>query len=916
MASIIFELNQEHTIIKAELNEKFEDVINRFLQNKKLNPSTVNFILNGKLINPQQTVESQMSLLDKQNRILKVFVYLQEEQDPNKIVIIQSKEIICPKCFEPCRIKTENNKFTLFGCVNNHSTEDIKINHFSETQKINLSNIICNKCKQYNKSDSFNNEFYRCLTCKINLCILCKSKHEANHIITNYDNRNYVCEKHNQTLIKYCSTCKKNICSLCDGEHSGHETLSFDGIQLEVEEAKKQLNQVKNEIDKFNNKIKGIIKELNELIDLINIYYKINENILTIGQLQNKNYYTLQNMKDIKFDDEIIKNVNKINNIKNIKEQLLNIYDLYKSINENSKAPVIGIDLGTSNYCVAVYQNDKVEIIPEDTKNPPLYITITDTDTIFGEESKERGNPLNTFFNIKRLIGLNFESEDINNWKKYWPFDIIKDPESNKPKLQINYQDQTKSFYIEEILAMELQKIKLIASNKLGKEVKEAVISVPNFLISAQRQIIKDAAAISGLDAKLIIGSTQLAGLYYEMERKNKRWGKTIIVIDLGGGSLNVSLMELLNGSVEVKAVNGAYNLGGEDFTNILIDYCIDDFKKKTSLDIRENPKAFKKLRLQCEKAKERLKTQAHVSIDIDEIMNKIDFNIKISKDKFEELCDDLFNKCIQVIDQLLKDPKIPGKKVDEIILIGGSSQIPKIQSKIKHYFNGKEFCEEINPNKPNKSVASGAAILAAKYSNVKSEKIERINLHDVIPFSFGIEVAGGGIIFLIYKNTFYPCKSLPTNINTIFDNQSSMLIKLYEGNNSEAKKNCLIGEMNFTELPPGIKGTVSIQIVLEVDECLNLNLIATETITKKEVKMAVNYEQFRLKKEYMDKLILDYKKEFKLNQKFEKIKPEIEKMFGIIMEDCRTSFNEIDSEKIEFNKMVERWYQNERLVI
>ena len=188
MASIIFELNKKNTEIKAELNEKFEDVINSFLQNKKLNPSTLNFFLNGKLINPQQTVESQMSLLDKQKRILNVLVY--EENVPNKIVIIQSKEIICPKCFEPCRIKTENNKFTLFGYVNNHSTEDIKINDFSETQKINLSNIICNKCKQYNKSDSFNNEFYRCLTCKINLCILCKSKHEANHIITNYDNRN------------------------------------------------------------------------------------------------------------------------------------------------------------------------------------------------------------------------------------------------------------------------------------------------------------------------------------------------------------------------------------------------------------------------------------------------------------------------------------------------------------------------------------------------------------------------------------------------------------------------------------------------------------------------------------------------------------------------------------------------------
>ena len=621
---------------------------------------------------------------------------------------------------------------------------------------------------------------------------------------------------------------------------------------------------------------------------MINIYYQINENILTIGQLQNKNYYTLQNMKDIKFDDEIIKNVNKINNIKNIKEQLLNIYDLYKSINENSKAPVIGIDLGTSNYCVAVYQNDKIRIIPDDTKNPPLYITITDTDTIFGEESKERGNPLNTFFNIKRLIGLNFESEDINNWKKYWPFDIIKDPESNKPKLQINYQGQTKSFYIEEILA-----------------VKEAVISVPNCLFSSKRQMIKDAAKIAGLNGSFLLGETHLASLEYEMKRDNRRWGQTIFVFDLGGGFLNIAIIGLLKGLVEVKAMSGSYNIGGEDFTNRLIDYCAMDFKGKTSLDIKDNPKAFKILRAQCEKAKHLLSSVKETIIDVDGIMDGKDLFIKITRDKFEELCDDLFKKCLKIIQELMEESKTAKEKIDEVVLIGGSSRIPKIHSILQDYFNGKQLYKKLNPNE---SVASGAAILAAKYSKVKNEKIEKINLLGIIPFSLGVEIPGGGIDILIPKNSSYPCKMFK-NFSTIYDNQSSILIKLYEGNSHIAQNNCLIAELNFTGLPPGPKGIVSIQVLLEVDYYQNIYLSATDILTKKEVKILVNYEKYRLKQNYIDKLIPEYAKEFELNQRLENINSKIEKIFGDVKNDCKASSDEINSKKIEMTEILEKWY-------
>ena len=446
MILIDFEINQEHTLIEAELNEQFQDVINRYSQKTLLNPSSLYFITNGKPINPQQTVESHMSAINKQNRNLKVLVYLQEEENTNKAVKVQSKEIICPKCFEPCRIKTENFKLTLYGCVNNHITEDIKIKDFAETQKINISNIICDKCKLKNKGDSYNNEFFRCLTCKKNLCLLCRPQHETNHIIINYDKKNYICQTHNQNLIKYCTNCKKNICHLCNGEHEGHRIISFEDLKLNVEEAKKQLKEIKKEIDIFNNKIKIIIEQLNELTGFINMYYEFNNNILNNNQLQNYNYHILQNINDININNDLIENLNKINHINNIKDQIYNIFDLYKNITESLKAPAIGIDLGASNYCVAVYQNDEIKIIEGDNgeRFSPSYIAFTETKKLYGEAAKKSRNPLNTLYNIKRLIGHNFDSNDIKNWKENWPFDIIKDPESNRPKLQINYQGQKK----------------------------------------------------------------------------------------------------------------------------------------------------------------------------------------------------------------------------------------------------------------------------------------------------------------------------------------------------------------------------------------------------------------------------------------------------------------------------------------
>ena len=276
MIEIEFNYTQHYTTIQANLNDKFKDVINKYLQKSLLNPTSIFFLANGKKINPEETVEKQMNNTNKQNKILKVLVQLIEDENTEKQVIIKSKEIICPQCQEPCRIKTNNFNLELFECVNNHITKNIKIKDFPETQKINISNIICEKCKIKNKGNSPNNEFYKCLTCNMNLCFLCKPNHNSNHNIINYSQKNYICQKHNEPFIKYCTKCNINICFSCDEEHDEHDTIFLGDLKPNMNEAKKILLEIKKEIEVFSNNIKNIIKQLNELMDIMNIYNEIN----------------------------------------------------------------------------------------------------------------------------------------------------------------------------------------------------------------------------------------------------------------------------------------------------------------------------------------------------------------------------------------------------------------------------------------------------------------------------------------------------------------------------------------------------------------------------------------------------------------------------------------------------------------
>ena len=915
MIDIEFDLDQKIKVIQAKPDDLFQTVIDKYITESSLNPDSTFFLVNGTQLKPNKTVESQMNSMNKENKKLNVLVSC---IDDINILSTKSKDIICPICHEPCRIGINNYKLDLFGCINNHKS--IKtIKNFPDSQKINLSKIICDQCKIKNKGDSPNNEFYICLTCKQNICIGCKTRHNSNHNIINYDQKNYICQKHNEHVIKFCKNCNINICYLCDDEHDQHETIYLGDLKFDIKDKKNQLKEMKKQIDLFNNKIKEIIKQLNEISEIVNIYYDINNNIINSYEMKNRNHQILQNIKWFNINNKIMKSIIDINKMKHTEKQLYNIIDLYNNFNDinnnknesntenkdNNKAPAIGIDLGSSKCCIAVFQNDKMEIIPGEYGEEliPSYIAFTDTKKLFGDDAKKYRNPSNIIFDFIRLIGTNFNSKEIQDSKKFWPYEIIKDHDTDRPKIELTYKHDKKSYFIEEILSVELLKIKKIASKYLGKEVKDVVISAPNSFNYFQRKIIKDAAELSGLNILSIVSASSLVGIEYKLNKANNRYVQNILIFDLGGNFLNISIIEVQNSFSEVKKINGLSNIGGENFNYRLIEYCCSEFKKKENLDIMKNPKAYKRLRIACEKEKKNLNNASQVKIEIDEIMEGKDLSIDITREKFEELCDDLFKKCIKAIEHLINNSNISKEKIDEIILIGGSTRIPKIQSMIQEFFNGKSLNKSMNPDK---SVAFGAAIKAAKLSKVNIQKLEKLIFKDVNPSSLGFEIFGGLMNIIIPKNTVIPCKKI-SSFSTVEDNQTFFLVQLFEGEKNLTKDNYLIGKMTFDGLPPGPKGQVSIEITLDIDENFNIDLTAIENITKKEMKMHIEYETYRLNEVFRKKLISEYNKEYAKRENLIKINSEIEEIFNNIKNNCNASNDELNSKKDEILDIFEK---------